>query len=135
MFVIIRWRPNFLKKKSMVFSKKKKSSHGISLIFLNFGPQIKVFSRKKSSPKFVHYFLQLIIVAALKFLTLPKFFSLPGKFWFCSNIFLSLPKKFKFCPNFRNLGAIALPVLQPGTAMLMLKRGFCISFTEKNCLC
>ena len=52
--------------------------------------------------------MQLIIVAAVKFLSLSKFFiSLPKKFWFCPNTFLSLPEKFKFCPNFENLGGIA----------------------------
>ena len=72
-----------------------------------FCPKIMVISKKKSSPKFINsnYFLQLIVVTALKFLTLPKFFiSLPKKFWFCPNIFLALPEKFQFCPNLRNLG-------------------------------
>ena len=71
--------------KMMVISKKKKSSSlEFSLIFFNFRPKIKVLSKKKkkkrSSPKFGDHSLQLIIVTALKLLTLLKFFiSLPKK--------------------------------------------------------
>ena len=95
----------------MVISKKR-SSLEFSLIFFNFRPKSKVFSKNKerSLPKFGNYFLQLIIVTALKFLTLPKvFISLPKKFWFCPNIFLSLPEKFQFCPSLRNLGGNCPP--------------------------
>ena len=116
--------------KNMLFSKKKKSLLGISLIFFNFPPKIKVFFKKKekkrSSPKFGNYFLQLIMVNVLKFLTLPKFFiSLPKKFWFCPNICLSLPKKFEFCPNFVNLPyppgmAMAVTVKQKISSCLSL---------------
>ena len=74
--------------------------------------------KKRSSPKFGNYFLQLVIVTALKFLTLTKLFiSLPEKFWFCPNIFLSLPEKFQFCPNLRNLGGTI--------AMIVLLHVFC----------
>ena len=90
----------------MVISKKKRFSLEFSLIFFNFCPKARRYLKKRSSPKFRNYFLQLIIVTALKFLTLPKFFiSLPEKFWFCPNIFLSLLEKFQFCPNLRNLGS------------------------------
>ena len=66
-----------------------------------------VISKKKGLHlNLVTNFCSLIIVTALKFLTLPKFFILlPEKLWFCPNIFLSLPEKFQFYPNLRNLGS------------------------------
>ena len=100
---IVRRRPNVFPKSWC--SLKKRSSLGISLIFCNFGPQIKLISKKKSFYlNLVHYFLQFIIVAALKFLTLPKFF-------------ISLPEKFEFCPNFGNLGNSFPFPPPPGTAI------------------
>ena len=96
----------------MLIPKKKKGLHLNSVSYFSiFVLKARCsLKKKKSSPKFGNYFLQLIIVTALKFLTLPKFFiSLPEKFWFCPNIFLSLPKKFQFCPNLKNLGAISPP--------------------------
>ena len=105
---ILGQTPNFVLKSCC--SLKKNSSLRISLIFLNFCPKVKVFSKKRSTPKFGDNFLQLVIVAALKFVTFSKFFiSLPKKFWYCPDIFLSLPKKFEFCPNFGNWGEQLLP--------------------------
>ena len=88
------------------------SSLEFSLIFFNFRPKIKVFSKKKGLYlNLVTIFAVDQIVTALKLLTLPKFFiSLPKKLCFCPNIFLSLPKKFEFCPNLGNLGGQLPPV-------------------------
>ena len=91
---------------------KKKGLHLTSVSYFSiFVPKIKVFSKKKRpSPKFGNYFLQLIIANGLKLLTLPKFFiSLPEKLWFCPNTFLSLPEKFEFYRNLGNLGGNCPP--------------------------
>ena len=94
--------------KIMVFIQKKRSSLEISLIFFNFCPKIKVFSKKKG----LHLNL-IAIIAALKFLILPKFFiSLPKKFWFCPNIFCQCPKIFNFAQILETWRAISL--LTPG---------------------
>ena len=118
---ILRRRSNFVLK-SWCSIKQKKGRHLESVSYFSiFVPKSKCsLKKKRSSPKFGNYFLQLTIVAALKFLILPKFFiSLPKKFWFCPNIFLSLTEKFEFSTNFGNLGAQLPPCPPPGTAIVL----------------
>ena len=93
----------------MVISKKKGFHLNSVSYFPIFVPKARCSLKKRSSPKFGNYFLQLIIVTALKFLTLPKFFIL-------------LPEKSQFCPNLRNLGAIApLPLRQVRLCVSLLQ--------------
>ena len=77
----------------MVISKKKGLHLNSVSYFSIFVPKTRCSLKKRSSLKFGNHFLQLIIVTALKFLTLPKFF-------------ISLPEKFQFCPNLRNVSEI-----------------------------
>ena len=110
--------------KIMVISKKKGFHLNLVSYFSIFVPKARCSLKKRSSPEFGNYFLQLIIVTALKFLTLSKFFiSLPEKFWFCPNIFLHCPKNFNFAQILETWRAIApfppgrygyaFPYLQP----------------------
>ena len=86
----------------MVFAKTKDLHLESVSYFSIFVPKSRCFLKKRSSPKFGKYFLQLIIVAVLKFLSLLKFL-------------ISLPEKFEFCPNFGNFGNLEkqLPLLPP----------------------
>ena len=92
----------------MVISKKKGLHLESVSYFSIFFPKSRCSLKTKKDlllANFGNYFLQLIIVTALKFLPLPKFFiSLPEKLWFCPNIFLLQLEKFEFCPNLGNLG-------------------------------
>ena len=94
----------------MVISKNKGLHLNSVSYFSIFVPKARCSLKKRSSPKFGNYFLQLIIVTALKFLTLPKFFiSLPEMFWFFPNIVFSChcPKNFNFAQILETWGAIA----------------------------
>ena len=104
-------------------------------------PYFSIFVPKpRCSLKKKNYFLQLIIVTVLKFLTSLKFFiSLPEKFWFCPNIFLSLPEKFEFRPNLGNLaGQLTSLPPPPGTDMVWITTALvsfwsrCLPFLQKK---
>ena len=72
----------------------------------DFRPKIMIFFKKRSLPKFGNYFWHLIIVAALKFLILPKFFIIAQKnrillkFWKLGGNCPSVPPRYGYAPRY-----------------------------------
>ena len=94
-----------------------------------------VFPKKKwSSPKFGIYFLNLIIVAALKFVILPHlfFYHCPKNFSLAQIFPCHFSKNYNFFLILETLGKIApMPLSRYGFSLLHISKSFYFDFNSR----